>query len=533
MTKSGFAKLIPWAAGGAGLAALENRYVGNDNLSPELKNVNLGLGALTGGSVGALLRAGKPTEAAAIAAGYPLKSMLLFGTGAMDRFRREQQNLVNTNLQTAQINQRTALTDAQNSGDKRRMALAFMIPAMLGGGGLAYYAWNKRRHAQPSRFRTVAERGSPHGRQRVRIEIPPSALPEGFFHSLVNVDDNPKAMTRVAEKFPAEPDVQEAVGNAQQFLKQQNFKDPGAVSFMAKWAAAENQHPSVLHTVGDLAAQMTGLPQLARGLREIPMAADQLSSGNYRDAGRYGLASLGNTVGGGVMAGAAVPWMIGSLLGRPRLAAGAMRSIPFAKSIYQRAFGNHLDPRIITRGGVMGTQAERRIALGLEQTGAMDRARRMAFRYDPSRFSWNMPRPGTAGADSWTSPIKRLMLGAPKTPSHTLPGKLITAGRYAANRGVDSLYRAKQFFGRHPYITANAVSWPLSGLGSVLDDKQNATAKRDLKGYLPNWEKSLGPHNMPISGAMSSMLNVFGRGQNSSAADQIQGAATDPWQQTR
>jgi hypothetical protein len=535
--KLAMTRMLPWAAGGAGLAALENKFVGEDTLSKPLQNINVGLGGLTGAALG--LPGLTPAERGAILAAYPLKSMALFGTGAIDKFRRSQQDLVNTNLQTARVNQNTARLEADNAGSKKTLAMAFLLPLLMGGGGLAYYAYNHRKRQQEnSRFRNVGTRGSLHGKSRVRIDVPATAMPEEFYRSLIHADDNSRAFTRLQQQ-----DLPELENKVAAF-KQCVVPVPAVLEF-AKWAAANQPSQFGPGFWTDLLTETTGIPSIGRGLREIPQSFQRLAEGDDRNALRYGAAGLGSLAGGLVGLRFGVAPLLGRLMGRARLAAmmrrgpggGMLRQFPtLGRSIHRWSFGNDMAQRgavdalgkPIARYATEGQAALRR-GLGLSTTGARDRLLNMRYRYDPQRFAWAPPAPGAPR--SW---FKDTFLRGPKTKPTTLPGQLAGLPRYLTNRSLDTGYRTLQMARRNPNLSLSLAAMPVVGMGALRDQQEARDAKQTLLHSMPDWERHRGPFNMPVSAGLSALMQtVTGQGPTSGLTRQLQGPLADPWAASR
>lgn len=476
---------IPWLAGGVGLAALENKLIA-DEIPDPLKTVNLGVGAVTG-----FLGANPSTRMSALNS-LPFKQLGLFGVGAMDKFRRQQQSLVDTNLATAGINKDTARLQQDDAGDRKAMALAFLLPALVGSGALAYYAYNKGHKSAPSsRFQTVDSKGAPKGRRRVKIEVPASALPDEFFSSLINVDDNSKAFTRVQEKSEAPS---------------------------RKRASTDRSIPGM---VWDTAQEFTGLPSVARSVREMGDATAQGVAGNYGEAARYGGAAVGNAAMG-ALGLQTMPWLLGKALTQKRLA-DWRNSRNFSTSgflepklphignwIWRHSFGNQLSPE---QAKVRQGMSAARVAAGgkpLDMRGALDRARDIKFRYDPKRFAWSSPT--AAKPYSFGSMFNRLLTEAPAGARSTgILGRAADIGRFGANRAVNAAYWTHQLARRNPMASLFALGLPLSGLGIIKDD-DNLNAAR-AAGAANSFFTAPSRNGRPVSQTLDSILGLIGGNQ--------------------
>jgi hypothetical protein len=410
----------------------------------------------------------------------------------------------------------------------------FLIPALAGGGGIAYYAWNKRKKQRPARYGTVAEKGSPRVNKRIRIDVPPSALPDDFFRSLTNIDDDPRARTRLQAKQAffqtiRDTDMEQIVASAQDTVKKAAQEAPGKLSLL-----------------GSVLGEATGIPSIGRALREGGMALGGLDDiDNWNGNGRYALSSLGNAAFGISGLNMMTLPILGALLKQPRLAAwmkstprgsaglfsrNQLRSFPtLGRILYNRTFRNKMDPTRVPLftglGGQMKgpyNQAARRQALGLSSRGAVDRARDIRFRYDPQRFAWQNP--------TTNSGLFRNFLSAGSVPPNNLPRHLITAGRYGANRVFNAGYRAHQFARRNPNLSLFAVGMPLSGLGTAQDELK----ARQTDWTTPRFDRGVGPHGMPISAALGGITSLFGAGNpNTGVLDQIRSTVRDPYASIR
>lgn len=482
---------IPWALGGLGLASLENSQIAPD-LDPGLKTLNLALGAGTG------LLAADPSHRMHALSTLPFKQLGLFGIASIDKLRKQQQSLVDANLGIAKIQHGTANIERDSAAGANRKALMFLIPALLGGAGLGYYAWNHRKKPQqPSRFSTLGEKGKRRSSQRIRIDVPPSAFPDDFLASLVNVDDNPQAYSRYMDK-------------------------------------AASTWPGML---ADWAKETTGIPAIGRVGQDASQAFAHLDSGDPNEADRYLAGTLGNTALAASTLNTTTLPLLGWMLKRPRLEAwkntkGLLNPNQFTrfptigKLLYNRAYGNSMLP----------AQAARRQARGLSMTGAVDRARNIKYRYNPDRFAWKPPgalnsnpfgpqpkspyisqtgnaiknAPLNMGRSSILGPMFDKFLTAPKTVPRSWMGHVANTGRYGLNRGVNALYRGAMMARRNPNMSLFALGLPLSMMGVDKDKEQAAAAESKLKGLLPSWSQNRAPGGIPVSAGLSSFLGMFG-----------------------
>ena len=563
--------MLPFAAGGVGLSLLENKLLG-ENLPEPVKRVNLGLGA----TQGALL-ADPGTRAQALAS-LPMKQMALVGLGSLDRFRRSQQGLVDTNLRTAKLNERTARIMGRDAGGRKALMAAFLLPALVGGGAAGYMAFDKYRksHRASSRYDTIASSGKPPSHQKIRIDIPPGALPKGFYDSLSGIGNSDRAFTRLEEQ---------GGGVGKRLAKLEERRDPDRklrkAAALYKAAYGAPQHHGLLPILGNMAWEFTGIPSFDRAVRDTGGAYSSLESGDHQNALRYGAGALGNAAMGAVALRTGMYPVLGKLLGKARLGgviarnpAGRLGSgFAFpgtARHIFRNAFGNELSPLLDEAGNVRVTGAQRMAnrhafntalrsggpnpvtgkafeegAKPLDMAGPLDRARNIKFRYDPNKFAWDNPSapnpvfPGSvrgspirAAQNRMGAMFNRFLTnpaGRTTPPPQGLPGQLFNLARYGANRAVNAGYWGTQFARRNPNLSLTALGMPLAGKG-VLQDKANMDADREaLQGYVPDYARNQGPYGMPISSALSGLLGGVGQDVNKPLRDQVQGVQHDPW----
>ncbi len=505
------ANAIPWAAGGIGLAALENALV-SDELSDPLKKINLGLGGATG--IGMAM---DPVNRWKYLASWPLKSMGLFGIGSADKFVGMQKELARTNLDTARVNRATAAAEADASGDKQRMALAFLLPALLGGGALAYHAYDKHlKRPKPARFKTQAEAGRLSGRQRIRIDVPMTAMPAEFMDSLMQADNHPRARTQLQTK----------TANTQ----------------VIKAAS------SLLSGLGGLVLESTGVPPIGRSMNETGKSLAHLESGDFSEAGRYGAAGIGNALLGvaGLRLGLAP--LLSRMITKPRLAAwlgklpaggaanGLRKAGPanilsagrqsespaLAKWLWHWTHGNRLSGASAKLRNDPAALAARRAAYGisdrvapvggkLKSTGAVDRLRNRRFRDQPGGVAY--------------SPIR---IGGNQLPP-TMATKGLEVARGAGASVLNTANRGYLLARRNPNITAVAAGLPLSMLGLDMDTARAAAGKP------VTLESNKVPTvaGYPLGPAVASFADVVSGNTQSPLTRQLQGAFRDPYAASR
>lgn len=574
---------IPWAGAGVGLAALENRMVG-DNLPEPLKRVNLGIGGISG----LMLGSHNPEAQIAALTGIPLKEMALFGIGSMDKMRRTQQGLVDTNLQTARTNLHTAKIQGRDAGSRKALTAAFLLPALATGGAAAYMGyehWKKNHQPKDKRFATIDSQGKPPAHQKVRIDIPPSALPRDFFTSLKGLGDNSRAYAQLQDNDSSMPPVN------------RNRKRNENMKKAAMFQKLASPHPSLLGTVGNLAAEFTGLPSLGRSLSDTSSAYRSLENGDHREALRYGLGALGGgAMGLSILRGKWGPLgLLGQALGKARLggvigrgAKGFMsgglgrqftEAPTFAKTLMHDAFGNELNPRMNAAGEIMQT-AKQRMALrgqiasgehiptpsfgtwnaapsttgsrpdldkvyaGMPDSyrtpgairsrmsrGPHDRLLDMKGRYDPQAMAWDNPTPASGiGFKSFFNRFLTNPANRDTPPPMGLIGQGVNTLRYGANRLANAGYAINQFGKRNPNLRLMALGMPLQGMGIEHDQERLNQANDDLKGYRPDYMNNKGPYGMPVSSALSGLMSgITGVNPDQGFADQMSGTKHDPY----
>lgn len=505
-------RILGYGAGGLAGAVLENKYIG-ENLPPELQHVNLGIGGLTG----AMLASKNPTMQIAALSSIPLKQMGMFGIGGMDKFRRQQQALTDTNLHTAKIQAATAKINQSDAGGRKLMALAFLLPALAvgaGAGAVGYNAWQHRKKTKPNKFQTDASSGEHRPSQRIRIDIPPSALPKSFYQSLGTATNDPRDYTRMQTKRPVKTASTQATSSF-----------PGLIK--------------------DLLWQSSGIPSLHNAWREAGYGMNTLQQGDYENAKRYGLAGAADLGLGVLGLRYGVAPLALRALGRARIG-GVIRNqlaakgtgqwlqsrqlteMPtVAKWINRWAGGHELGPahfsanaapamgRAVAGKAVGGASGQpmsyisgadrmvRRKEMGLSTRSPQRRALDMSGRYDPQRYDFVNP--------TNKLPILGSVLrtGQPKS----LPGHAINAVRYGLNRGVNAAYAAKQYVKRHPLL-GGSMTLPLVAAGGVVqDDAQRQHALQQERPWFPDFSgNSPSGDYMPVSSMATNLLGAFGGG---------------------
>lgn len=545
-----------WGAGGAGLSLLENASLLKDQ-PEEIKHINTVLGAVTG----AAMSSKDPKVKATALLSWPIKQMALAGVGKAEQFRQDQSALLDKKMQAAEIDLAAAEARRRAASGNKVLAYSFLIPAILGGGGLAYYAWNKRkRENQAGRYATVDEHGRQHGKKRVKIEVPASALPDAFFDSLVNVEDNPMSRVQLQE--------QRLNGNGRPkraSARSINPEDEQAYSDMWKrhWSNPAGlplpepaSPPSLPGQIGRFAADFTGVPSAIQGLQEIGSSGDAMAEGRHKDIGRYALAGLGNLGMGLSGMNLVTAPILGKLLGRERMRnwinnqsgkgltsatrLGAIdrqtATMPsLARWIYRRSWGNDLDKTVKSRGGGPAmSQGEFRKMKGMGTRGGYDRARDIRYRYNPDLFAWDRqavekkfealnksratPRITSGGSTMTGTALKvpepgmlfKTLLTKGKGAPSTFWGSGLEMARFGANRGVNTAYRAAMLARRNPNMAMLLASLPVAGLGLERDKHRQEGVDNLLRSALPDYASRKGYGGTPISGTLSNLLGMVG-----------------------
>lgn len=517
-------RLIGYGAGGLGLGLLENAYVGG-NLPPELKTVNLGVGAATG----AMLASHDPAMQTAALTTIPLKQMGLFGIGGLDRFRRSQQALTDTNLSTARLNQSAARINARNAGGNRALGASFLVPALLGGGGaaaLAYMQYQKQ-HKPTRKYETVSEDGTKKPSQKIRIDIPPSAFPKEFYDRIGLLDKYPKSHTRLQKLKERRPDLTDE--RMQSLFKSSALKPDNKADLDAfyKWASS---HP-VMDLLKGIAWQSTGIPNGLSAFRETGAAANSAMQGDNHDAGRYAVSGAANAALALLSLRFGAPLAL-KLFGRQRIAgvlrnAAAGRSnqlteLPTAAGFINRWGGGHeLGPATFSKGianpgfttgaavnapdrlYMTGAQRmQRRQSMGMRTDSPLARALALRGRVDPQRYSFTNP--------TSSNPLFRAF-GTDMQPK-SLPGHIVNLGRYGVNRGFNAAYQAKQFAVRHPFATSFTALPAIGSMGVAHDDMQRHQEAAKPHPWFADYSNNTPSNFMPMSTISSNLIGAFGGG---------------------
>ena len=502
--QSPLVKALPWIAGGLGVSALENKVVG-ENLPDELKNVNLGIGGVSG------LLAANPAQRAHVLSSLPFKQMGLFGIGALDRLRKQQQSLTDTNLATAKIHRQTAAMEGANAGSKAKIMAAFLVPALLGSGALAYHAWNQRKKKKLEGYKTVGQRGVGSGSARkVKFDIPASALPPEFFTSLINADESPRSRMRVLEKQAMYNGGGEDLSTAanDSFLGRL-FHRAGQIPHNI----AQSKPVSNAGNAASLGWEFTGLPTVGRTVKDTGLGFGSEAGGQHGVGHRYLAAGLGGALLSGVALKTGIMPMLAKGFGPGRL----MRQIKpdtLGKKLMQPITGMPNLAQMLhnTAGGRALTAAEH---AALENPATRDAThaalrntlggnRQLVDKMRDLRFQ-HVPRPFVPGT----------------TPT-TLLGEAGLAGRKAVH-GVKELgRRSYNFVRRHPYISSTVAGTPLAGLGTMRDDSKY----RDWlnkNGPMQANPPQHGDWRLPISSQLALMLSNVGSNGQPAVSRQIQG----------
>ena len=532
-------------AGGAALAAGENHYLG-ENLPPELKTVN----GVIGASTGLLLAMKSPEARIAALTGIPLKQLALFLTGQADRFRRQQQDLVDTNLQTARINQDTSKVERGNSRSRNTVALSFLLPAVLGGGALAYYAHNHRKQPTvPNKYKTTGERGTPLKHQKIRIDVPPSALPPEFFNSLMKAEGDDRSHLQVMERTePGEGDTGETISESKAASSKSaanvgaglGNNIPGtalslpvgpqetlgvALHNSLAGEAAEavpnigervwNSRPSkVVRGLGNFVAEFTGVPSAVRAAKDLGSAAGAAADGASRGvASRYAVGAAGNAL-------LAIPnlnWGLAPLAGKAIGATRLQRAI-IPGTLREKFITNtpHLSQWMLDNmHGARGLTAVEKQMLKNPAT------RKQTFEalYNSSPYSplglrasvtsgGSLSAKGLGGNAELVNTMRDLKhpyiphkFVAGKIPT-TLPGEAVLAARRVGHAGVEGTRWTAALARRWPNMTMSLAGAPLANYGNARDTVQREAMDAAMKADL----ETGGGTNLPVSSNLQQLL---------------------------
>lgn len=466
-------KLAPYALGGAGLSLLENKVLGS-NLPDPLKKINIGIGATQGAMFGL------PGNKAKIMAlgSIPVKQMALFGLGEAEKFKNEQEALTNTNLDAAKVNESAAKLHLRDAGTSRAIQLAFLIPALVGAGALGYEALDKYRksHKKDPRFKNMVEGGTRRQSQKIRIDMPVSALPADFASSFLNSRD--RSHFTVKEKDGDDPNNGDGV-------------------FRSRRKSA-----SALSNAGSLLWQFTGIPNLLRGGKDLMYGYGALNDSDFKNTGRYALSGLGNLA----MGVAAARWgaiPLARLLGKARLS-GVIRNAlkgesrqfteapTAAKYIYRHGFMEDFPnkPRVGYTSKAM------------EAAGEAPAKYPAINAFDPQRYAWKKP--------TTQSTIFKSLLTAPDPSAgpQSLLGTMGLGAKYVGNRAVNAGYGARQVMRRYPNATLMLAGTPFANRGTIRDEEEASQQKAMWDKYLPSGGNT-GPMGMPVSSVANSILRAM------------------------
>lgn len=512
VAKPGLSEILPWMLGGIGVSALENKFVG-ENLPDELKNVNLGIGGVTG------LLAANPASRIGALSSLPFKQMGLFGIGAMDRLRKQQQALTDTNLETAMINRDTAKTEGANAGSKAKIIAAFLIPSLLGSGALAYYAYNQRKKQREGGYKTVGGRGESNRKQKVKIDVPVSALPPEFYESLVNADDAPSSRIRLLESRKAASMVKRA-DSLEQAVRDSMFGRLMGRADAAAGQALDSGPVKLMKGLGGLAWDFTGIPMFTRGIKDLGSAAGYLAENAGGEAARYGVAGLGGLLGGvPALRFGAMP-LSARLIGIGRLHRQLFKNKDLVgKLAYPFVGTGRLSQMLLNTRAGQGLSAAEKALLA-------DPATRHA--------TFNRLYNTLGGNRNLLDQMRDLKWKYNYTPfrSSHVPGSLAGEAFLASRRGLHALGEAGKATGhmgmKYPMLTGTLAGIPLSTLGSARDEAKYLDLLDQTSGIMPQ-APNYGPYRLPLSSQLASMVSNVGSGGSPAVAAQTMGFPKDPF----
>jgi hypothetical protein len=520
-------KLLPWVAGGAALAGLENKFVG-DQLDPRLKTINLGIGATTG----ALAASGPKGKMMALS-GMPLKELALFGIASADRFKKEQEALTDTKLHTAKIEQETAKTQRSQAGKGRHIAEAFLAPALLGAGALTYYVHNQRKHPSQSsgggKFNVVGQTGpSSPGRRKVRIDVPASAIPSDFFKSLTNADNTGKSRIQFLEQG-------DVSNNGASKKRASSIPDPNLFTlgdyYNQSWmkgllnrlhgaeiSTVHSKPVQLAKTLGNFAWQTTGIPNVIRGAKDLGSALGASSAGNTGVANRYALGAAGNLLTGIPSVQLGTGQLLKYTLGPERLMRAVEATSPtLLGRLRQRTITNtpHLSQWFLNSFHGRNLTAAERAALASEGPGGVTY----------NRLHNSMLANGGLGGNwelnNTMRDLKYKYTPKPWVPStsvpKTIPGELLHGLRYGQHQVGELASRTGLALRRNPRATAGVIGMPLNLMGHSGWDVENELQQQSQPPVSPM------PDNLPVSSNLSSLVNGLSSGSQMPVAYQLSG----------
>ena len=517
-------RLLPFLAGGVGLAAAENKFIGNE-LDPRIKKINLAIGATTG----ALLAHKSPAAQIAALSGIPIKEGLLFGIGGMEKLRSQQEELTNTHLQTAKIQEDTAKTERAHAGGNKALAAAFLVPSLLGAGGVAMLAHNmhKKSPAAGSKFKTVGDVGQATGSRKVRIDIPSSAIPADFFKSITQADNTGASRIRYMEKVPSSATNGKA-SKPFSFSKKRasSVVDPsryGLSDYMhGSWPgtllrglhregeqAVQSKPVRAVKTIGNLALQLTGLPMLGRAAKDFGSGLGYLAGGRDDVAARYLAGGVGNALVGIPNVGFGMGGMLSGTIGKARmlrairpagpgvlakLRQGTITNTPNISQWFMNHLGRNLD----------------KTEMAAFQNPATRDALLQRFKDDPSILGGNYHLKNLLRDEKFKF-VPKPWVPTTSVPK-TIPGELMHGMNFLGHHAGENARRMALMARRNPRMTAWAAGMPMSLMGNAFD-QENATrlAGQTATAGTPGPFSAQG---LPVSGALDTLMNNFSSKRN-------------------
>lgn len=510
-------KMLPWIAGGVGLGALENKYI-SDQLDPNLKKINLAVA----GTTGALLGSGNTAARIAGLSGIPLKEGLLFTVAGQEKFRKAQQALTDTNLETAQTSQETARIQKAQAQGHKHLAESFLVPAGLGAGALAYYAYNQRKHpSQASKYQVVGQKGQMSaGRQRIKIDVPSSAIPPEFFRSLTNAENTGTARTRFLERRPTKKAASSAPVDPTTYGLSDYARDswPGGLMRNIDTDGREAVHSKPVRlakTIGSAALNLTGLPFAARAAKDFGSGLGYMSAGQSDVGTRYLAGGLGNAALGYPAIGFGMGDIAANTIGRSRL----LRAIePTAPSMLGRA-----RQRYITNTPNISQWLLNHVGRNLkgperdEVTSLMASGGEQAVK---DRFLNQPDLKGNRGLLNVIRDEKYKFVPRPWDPTtsvpKSIPGELLHTTKWLGHGVSENARRLALLARRSPNMTMSLAGMPLSTMGGGFDRENmlSAAAQTQPQNEAPN---------DTIPNSLQSLLNNVSSNKQMPVASQLRG----------
>ena len=169
-------KILAGIALGTGAAELENQTILKKQVPREHKNINLLIGAVTGGVLGH----GNTVSREVALSSLPFKQLGLLAAGTAAKKTQAEKEMAETNLRTALTNLQSARSPIRNIA----MGLGAAGAAGLGAYGVHRMMQDIRQRQQPEGEVTIRLPGA-HGKSPATVQVPFEALPESIYRGLI------------------------------------------------------------------------------------------------------------------------------------------------------------------------------------------------------------------------------------------------------------------------------------------------------------------------------------------------------------